>query len=63
MIIQDKHESITKLLHVVQCYQKESATWSIVLDASWSHSSGISCGSNVLANLNIAKQAVYLMET
>jgi hypothetical protein len=28
-----------------------------------SHSSGISCGSNVLANLNIAKQAVYLMET
>jgi hypothetical protein len=24
MITQDKHKSITKLLHVVQCYQKKA---------------------------------------
>jgi len=41
---------------------KRSGPWSIVLDAYWSHSSDISCGSNVVANLNISKQVVYIME-
>ena len=41
---------------------KRSAHWTIILDAYWSHRSDISCGSNVVANLNISKQVVYIME-